>query len=96
MAKAKKPPQRDRSGQYNIRFPDGLRERIAKVADETGRSMNDIIISAIEASLDHIAPKADLHDLAKNQEKLAIRLAQLEERVSALDGIDLGGAEPGQ
>lgn len=93
MAKAKKPAPRDRSGQFNIRFPDGLRERIAQKAEERGRSMNDVIIAAIEASLEHIAPKEDLRDLAKNQEKLAIRLAQLEERVTALDGKGLEEGE---
>lgn len=86
MAKAKKPAPRDRSGQFNVRLADGLRDRIAQVAEESGRSMNDVIVAAIEASLDHIAPKADLRDLAKNMDKLAIRLAQLEERVTALDG----------
>jgi hypothetical protein len=93
MAKAKKPAPRDRSGQFNVRLADGLRDRVAQVAADTGRSMNDVIVAAIEASLDHIAPKADLHDLAKNQEKLAIRLALLEQRVSALDGKGLEEGE---
>lgn len=91
--KAKKPVPRDRTGQFNVRLSDGLRDRVAQVAADTGRSMNDVIVAAIEASLDHIAPKADLHDLAKNQEKLAIRLAQLEARVSALDGKGLEEGE---
>ena len=91
MAKTtkKKPASRDRSGQFNVRLADGLRDRIAQVAADSGRSMNDVIVSAIEAALDHIAPKTDLRELAKDQDKLWMELRMLKQRVDALDGKGL-------
>jgi predicted DNA-binding protein len=39
------------SDQYMIRFPDGLRDRLASRAAENGRSMNTEIVEAIERHL---------------------------------------------
>ncbi|NPD17606.1 Arc family DNA-binding protein [Xinfangfangia sp. D13-10-4-6] len=34
--------------QYTVRFPDGLRDRVKNAAALTGRSMNDLIVAALE------------------------------------------------
>jgi hypothetical protein len=43
------PPSRT-ADQYVVRFPDGMRDRIAEVARANGRSMNAEIIARLEAS----------------------------------------------
>lgn len=41
-----------RQDQFIVRFPDGMRDRIAEVAKANGRSMNSEIIARLKASLD--------------------------------------------
>lgn len=41
-----------RANQYMLRFPDGLRERLAARATANGRSMNTEIIAAIERAME--------------------------------------------
>lgn len=38
----------DKQDQYMVRFPDGLRDRIKKAAEDNGRSMNAEIIRVLE------------------------------------------------
>ncbi|MGR7993822.1 Arc family DNA-binding protein [Xanthobacter sp. ZOL 2024] len=38
------------SDQFNLRFPDGMRDRIKEAAEASGRSMNAEIIARLEAS----------------------------------------------
>jgi hypothetical protein len=40
------------SDQFNLRFPDGMRDRIAHEADKSGRSMNSEIIARLSFTLD--------------------------------------------
>lgn len=40
------------SDQFNLRFPDGMRDRIAHEADKSGRSMNSEIIARLGFTLD--------------------------------------------
>lgn len=51
MEKSKKSPTAQAGEKYLIRFPDGMRDFIAAVAKENGRSMNAEILFRLEASL---------------------------------------------
>lgn len=42
-----------RQDQFNLRLPEGMRERLRVAAEESGRSMNAEIVSRLEASLDN-------------------------------------------
>lgn len=48
------------SDQFNLRFPEGLRDAIKTEAERNGRSMNAEIIQRLEMSLENIAPVGDL------------------------------------
>lgn len=41
----------NRSDQFNLRMPEGMRERIAKAARVNARSMNSEIVALLEAGL---------------------------------------------
>jgi predicted DNA-binding protein len=56
--------------QFVIRFPPGVRERVAQRAAENGRSMNTEIIAAIEAHLNGLDRFASLEArVAKLEQK---------------------------
>ena len=57
---------------YQLRFPDGLRDRLRERADLNGRSMNTEIIAAIEEHLE----RGTLF------EQLVARVERLERRVN--------------
>lgn len=40
------------SDQFNLRFPDGMRERIRAAAEENGRSMNAEIVYRLQTTLE--------------------------------------------
>jgi hypothetical protein len=40
------------SDQFNLRLPEGMRDRIAEVAKANGRSMNSEIVARLESSFD--------------------------------------------
>jgi predicted HicB family RNase H-like nuclease len=40
------------SDQFNVRFPDGLRDLIRRVASKNHRSMNSEIIARLESTLE--------------------------------------------
>lgn len=46
---------------FQIRLPDGLRDRIKEAADRNGRSMNSEIVSVLER--EYPAPRATLEDV---------------------------------
>lgn len=46
---SKTPPPSALADKFMLRLPDGLRERIAEVAKENGRSMNSEIVAVLEA-----------------------------------------------
>lgn len=47
----------DKADKFVVRFPDGMRDRIRKDADEQGRSMNAQIIHILQAHYDAIKSK---------------------------------------
>ncbi|KLU14532.1 MULTISPECIES: Arc family DNA-binding protein [Xenorhabdus] len=51
---------------FTVRFPDGLRDAIAKRAEENGRSMNSEIVQilqdALGANINHIDPNMSPED----------------------------------
>ena len=54
MAKSKATVKQARRGadQYMVRFPEGLRDRLAKIAAANGRSMNTEIVAALQNHLE--------------------------------------------
>ena len=42
-----------RQDQFNLRLPEGMRERLRLASEQSGRSMNAEIVSRLEASLDN-------------------------------------------
>lgn len=50
MSKESQPPSRT-AEQFVVRFPDGMRDRIASVAKDNNRSMNAEIVARLDASL---------------------------------------------
>lgn len=78
MSDQKLPPSRT-ADQYVLRFPDGMRDRIADEAKSHGRSMNAEIVARLQASLDGLSlPESILDRLresaAKNKRPVATEL----------------------
>lgn len=51
MAESQKPPSRT-ADQFVVRFPDGMRDRIAEEAKKNNRSMNAEIVARLERSFE--------------------------------------------
>ena len=72
MAK-KADKQAKRSGQFLLRLPDHLREKIAAIATEQERSMTDVVIEALTLNLDQVGEAerqlAELWAKVENLEK---------------------------
>lgn len=69
------------SDQFNLRLPDGMRDRIAEAAKASGRSMNAEIVARLESSFTSEGELSAMRAaLEKNSE--AIRLHA--ERIEAL------------
>jgi predicted DNA-binding protein len=62
------------SEKFNLRLPDGMRERIADAAKENGRSMNSEIIARLEASFDEGGLSERFSELEKRLDRLATKL----------------------
>jgi hypothetical protein len=62
VAKDSKPAGRG-SDQFVVRFPEGMRDRIAALAAANGRSMNAELIDRLEKSMSY---KDNMHDLEKS------------------------------
>jgi predicted DNA-binding protein len=75
----RKRPGRD-ADQFVVRLPDGMRDRIANIAEETGRSMNTIIVEALALQLDHVE-----HGLEDQVVELWAKVETLESKVEGLD-----------
>lgn len=67
---------------FVVRLPDGMRDQIAKRADENGRSMNSEIVQILQDALEDKSLDIDKIDSKNaNPEDLASELArQLEEK----------------
>lgn len=62
---------------YIVRLPDGMRDRIAELAKDSGRSMNSEIIAAIEQ---YLIAKTDEPSLTSLVERLEAAVKALEAR----------------
>ncbi len=64
-----------------IRFPPGMREKIADAAQAAGRSMNAEVIARLEASLDDATIDERMNDLEELAAEYERRIASLERRM---------------
>lgn len=71
ITKKKKFPSRELD-QFTVRFPDGLRNSLAKLADRNNRSMNSEIVNIIQAATERSLPSADISAIAKLKHSLEI------------------------
>jgi predicted DNA-binding protein len=69
------------SDQFVIRFPEGMRDRIAKLAAANGRSMNAELIDRLEKSMDD---SDDLKDLEVSLNDLWVKVLDHEEYLAQL------------
>jgi hypothetical protein len=80
---AKKPirPAGRGSDQFVIRFPEGMRDRIAKLAAANGRSMNAELIDRLEKSM---VDSDNLKNLEIEVAELWTKIAELDDRTVEL------------
>ncbi|MEI7296579.1 Arc family DNA-binding protein [Paraburkholderia tropica] len=78
MTESQKPPSRT-ADQFVVRFPDGMRDRIAEEAKKNNRSMNAEIVARLEESF---APRSD-EEVMRLLTRIAINAADAER--NALD-----------
>src|SRR5450755_3521712 len=81
MCMAKKPVGKmvgKRADQYMLRFPDGMRENLAKLATANGRSMNTEIIAALEK---HLERDDKISKLEQDIDQLRLKFEDLEAKV---------------
>ena len=57
-----------------LRFPDGMRDKIAEIAKSNGRSMNAEIIARLEQSFSNTPQKMDMFDLMEALDNESKRL----------------------
>ncbi len=67
------------SDQFNLRFPDGMRDRLKEAARESGRSLNAEIIFRLDASF--IPPK----EIKAQLDELTRIISRTQERMSVLE-----------
>jgi len=67
-----------RADQYMLRFPDGMRENLAKLATANGRSMNTEIIAALEK---HLERDDKISKLEQDIDQLQLKFEDLEAKV---------------
>lgn len=75
---------------FTVRFPDGMRDAIAKRADENGRSMNSEIVQMIQDCLDRKSqetqPTVSLsHELMDKIIALAESIEEMKDKQNQLD-----------
>jgi uncharacterized coiled-coil protein SlyX len=83
-----------RADQYMLRFPDGMRENLAKLATANGRSMNTEIIAALEK---HLEGDDKISELNQEIEQLWLKFedldAQLKDVLSRMSRSETSAAE---
>jgi uncharacterized coiled-coil protein SlyX len=83
-----------RADQYMLRFPDGMRENLAKLATANGRSMNTEIIAALEK---HLEGDDKISELNQEIEQLWLKFedldAQLKHVLSRMSRSETSAAE---
>ena len=72
------------SEQFLLRLPDGMRERLAKVAERQGHTMNAVIVTALARYFED----GDAPSIKDEISELRLRLARLEARLSEADSAD--------
>ena len=77
MAKKPRQPAGRGSDQFVIRFPEGMRDRIAKLAAANGRSMNAELIDRLEKSM---GDSDNLKNLEMEVAELWTKVAELDDR----------------
>jgi hypothetical protein len=87
MAKEPTTPAGRGSDQFVIRFPEGMRDRIAKLAAENGRSMNAELIDRLEKSM---VDSDDIKNLENTVARLWDRIDTIREILETHDRM-LGG-----
>jgi predicted DNA-binding protein len=70
------------SDQFIVRLPDGMRERIADIAADSGRSMNAVVVEALVLHLDHVGNDAALQELWDKVERLESKVEQLDAQIN--------------
>ena len=80
MAK-KADKQAKRSGQFLLRLPDRLREKIAAIATEQERSMTDVVVEALTLNLDQVG------DVERQLAELWAKVESLEDTVRSHDDL---------
>lgn len=66
-----------------VRLPDGMRDRIAALAEQNGRSMNAEVVARLEASFEHDVTKKTLDELQDEYEKVKVKVTDLHEKFNA-------------
>ncbi|HHJ4378063.1 TPA: Arc family DNA-binding protein [Citrobacter freundii] len=80
--------RRYRHPQVNLRLPEELKEKVAKLAEANGRSANAEMVMAIEAWVDSMGepPKPVLDELRERLENLEARFQ--EQKRKAMKDVD--------
>jgi predicted DNA-binding protein len=78
---AKNAAPSDQADRFLLRLPPGMRERIAEIAKESGRSMNAEIIARLERSLEADSDFELMKDLVAEHEN---RLEEIEKAFKRL------------
>lgn len=84
MSRAKFPSEEKEK--FMLRMPEGLREKLASVAQANGRSMNSELITRIEASFDvRIGLESDIARMLEDfiNAKVADRLREIASKIGA-------------
>jgi hypothetical protein len=79
---SKEPYPSETADRFIVRFPDGMRDRIAESAKANNRSMNSEIVARIAASFEADNANAELIELMKTLSK---KQDSLDERISRLE-----------
>lgn len=89
----KKPYPSELQDRFIIRFPEGMRDRIAEVAKGNGRSMNAEIVARLEASFTPPSPSGLPPEFMAEIEALLDRKLGLVAVVDGAQGLSAGVLE---
>ncbi|MFT8276592.1 Arc family DNA-binding protein [Kerstersia gyiorum] len=76
----------DKADKFVVRFPDGMRERIAEAAKGSNRSMNAEIVARLEASFaaPNGGPSEGLREVLEQLQRQQATLEDVTAQISAL------------
>lgn len=78
---------------YPLRMPQELRERLAEVAKESGRSMNAEIVARLEGSLSESSDAEMVHKLIDQLDRQELTISTLTKLAHALAVTDHNGQD---